>query len=316
MRAGARGDPKSRTEAVRRTGPAVVALMCAVLLFLLTGCSSEIDEVAVPPQSSTEDTLPTSVALDLCAMAREAERRAAADLTALNREMDARTAAANQDSKAAAAEFSGSVAAAVTDARDRARAAADPIDPDGEYAAWIVERTLRVSPSVNSEVWSATEVAWERIDKEMEAERAIAGNTSFESSAALATASNFARDMLLLVAARTESELSQRIAEGRPATAADLADFAEASARDEWAVMRARSTTPEDYRDAAAAAIFDAARVVGRAVMDSPGPLAEIAAEHVQRIADIEASPLADEIGDASANSRAAQEHVVDACEL
>lgn len=121
--------------------------------------------------------------------------------------------------------------------------------------------------------------------------------------------------MLWQVAAKVERELSQRILDGQQITAADAADLAEASARDAWAGMRARSDAPENYRDEVATAIFDAARVLGREVLDSPGPLVEIAAGHVQRITDIEASPLAEEIRDASAELRRAQAQVHDACE-
>ncbi|WP_419856278.1 hypothetical protein [Candidatus Poriferisodalis sp.] len=136
-----------------------------------------------------------------------------------------------------------------------------------------------------------------------------------QSISAYTTAGAFVGDVLWQVAAITERELSQHILEGQPYEASAIADSAETSAREIWAAMRARSTVPEHYRDAEAQAIFDAARVVGRAVHNSPGPLVEIAAEHVQRLVAIENSPLADAIDDANANLQRARAEVDDACE-
>lgn len=286
--------------------------------------------------------------------------------------MDAQVAAVHRDSEAASAEFSDSVADAAAEARDRAKATADPIDPDGEYAAWIATMASNVAPSIALEIRGLTAAAWERIDREMaetEAELAVRhvsafadradfeayeraitdsnGNFDnegsgrylellqgrgfdldrfiaqmdrfreawFQTRLAFSAASRFVGDVLWQVAATVEWDLSQRVLAGQQVTASDAADLAEASARDIWASMRERSDAPENYRDDVATAILDAARVLGREVLDSPGPLVEIAAGRVERIADIEASPLAEEIRDTSAELRRTQAQVDDACE-
>lgn len=110
----------------------------------------------------------------------------AADLATLNSEMDAQVAAVHRDSEAASTEFSESVADAAAEARDRAKATADPIDPDGEYAAWIATMASNVAPNVALEVRDLTAAAWERIDREMaetEAELAVRHVSAFAARA-------------------------------------------------------------------------------------------------------------------------------------
>lgn len=356
----------SHTEAVWTVGLVAVVLLSVALWLTLTSDESATDERLAAPETPARDTPSTSVSLDACAAAHEAERRASVDLAALNGEMDEQIALAHQDSEAAAAEFRNNVAAAVADARDRARAAADPSDPDGEYAGSLVSLAMSVSAEAASGLTEARIIASERIDRELdehEAELAIRHVSAFsdvadyeahqraiedfesytrwrqrlrqsgfdpdrfdaqhdrfleewtQSVIAYTTVGAFVGDVLWQVAAITERELSQHILEGQPHEASAIADFAETSAREIWAAMRARSTVPEHYRDAEAQAIFDAARVVGRAVHDSPGPLVEVAAEHVQRVVAIENSPIAEAIDDASGDLQRARAEVADACE-
>ena len=78
--------------------------------------------------------------------------------------------------------------------------------------------------------------------------------------------------------------------------------------------MRASSSTPANHCDGGGA-IFDAALVVGRPALDSPRPLVDISPGHVERIKNIEGSPLAEEVDDASAEFRRAQVQVANACE-